>query len=188
MRPRLRPAGFSLLELLVALFVIVLVTSLATLNVGSGSADTRLESQLRQVRDTGAFLADEAQLGGRDYGMLVHPVVSDGRRAIRVEWRELREGGWRMPQPDREIYDPIDFSFDVDIALQLEEGLGVELVPLDDPASATPQVMYYASGEATPGAIEVRSDESGELLWRLEWDLLGRAELMRRGEAMAEGT
>ncbi|MFO7549845.1 MAG: prepilin-type N-terminal cleavage/methylation domain-containing protein, partial [Haliea sp.] len=39
------PHGFSLLELLVVLFVVVLITSLATLNVGSGNQDLRLEAQ-----------------------------------------------------------------------------------------------------------------------------------------------
>ena len=43
--------------------------------------------------------------------------------------------------------------------------------------------MFYASGETTVGAIDVRRRDSGELLWRVEWDLLGRFEVLRRGEA-----
>jgi hypothetical protein len=42
--------------------------------------------------------------------------------------------------------------------------------------------VFYASGETTVGAINVRDQESGDLLWRIEWDLLGRFELLRRGE------
>ena len=37
--------------------------------------------------------------------------------------------------------------------------------------------------ETTAGAIDVRRRDDGELLWRVEWDLLGRFELLRRGEA-----
>ncbi len=186
MTPRQRLGGFSLLELLVTLFIIVLFTSLVSLNVGSGSANTRLEAQLRQLLDTSAFLVDEAQLGGRDYGMLIHPVSVDGRRVMRVEWRERREVGWRAPEPARDAFAAIDFAPELDVALELEDGLGAELLPLDDPLSASPQVVYYASGEVTPGAIEVRDDKSNELLWRLEWDLLGRGELLLRGEEEPE--
>lgn len=49
-----------------------------------------------------------------------------------------------------------------------------------------PQVVFYASGETTAGAVDLRDEDSGELLWRLEWDLLGRFEVLRRGEAEVE--
>ena len=55
-----------------------------------------------------------------------------------------------------------------------------------DGVEAAPQVVLYASGETTPGAIEVRRRDNSELLWRVEWDLLGRFELLRRGEAEEE--
>ena len=48
-----------------------------------------------------------------------------------------------------------------------------------------PQVVLYASGETTPGYLELRSDE-GEVLWLMEWDLLGRFSLLRRGIAEDE--
>ena len=41
-----RHRGFSLLELLVTLFVVVLITSLVTLTVTSGGQDIQLEAQL----------------------------------------------------------------------------------------------------------------------------------------------
>ena len=56
-----QPRGFSLLELLVTLFVIVLVTSLVTLNVTSGGGDIRLESSLRDLADGAAYARDEAE-------------------------------------------------------------------------------------------------------------------------------
>jgi hypothetical protein len=47
-------------------------------------------------------------------------------------------------------------------------------------------VVFYASGETTVGAITVRQMETGDVLWRIEWDLLGRFEVLRRGEVDGE--
>ena len=42
--------------------------------------------------------------------------------------------------------------------------------------------MFYASGETTVGSIDVRRRADGELLWRIQWDLLGRFTVLPRGE------
>ena len=41
--------GFSLIELLVAVFVIVLLTGVVSLNVGRGGAELELESEVRHL-------------------------------------------------------------------------------------------------------------------------------------------
>ena len=38
----------------------------------------------------------------------------------------------------------------------------------------------------TPGALEWLDQKTGELLFRLEWDLLGRMTALPRGEAFVE--
>ena len=64
-------SGFSLLEMLLVLFVVVVLTSLVSLNVGSG-ADTRLREQAAlSIRDGVVFALDEAQFTGRDFGLLL---------------------------------------------------------------------------------------------------------------------
>ena len=49
-----------------------------------------------------------------------------------------------------------------------------------------PQVIFYSSGEATVASIQLREEKTGDLLWRIEWDLLGRSKLLRRGELSEE--
>jgi hypothetical protein len=56
----------------------------------------------------------------------------------------------------------------------------------DEDEGVVPQVIFYASGEATVGAINVRRREDGDMLWRIEWDLLGRFDLLPRGEEIEE--
>ena len=70
-RPAAAAAGFSLLELLVALFVVVLVTSLVSLSIGSGGRDQHLQGQVRSLANVAGYALDEAQLRGVDYGLVL---------------------------------------------------------------------------------------------------------------------
>ena len=67
-------------------------------------------------------------------------------------------------------------------ALALELALEGVPVVLDrglrrEQTDRSPQVVFYASGEATPGSLDFRRADSGEFLWQLRWDLLGRIEV-----------
>ena len=64
--------GFSLIEMLAVVFVVVLLTSLVSLNVGSGSADINRENQVRDVAAMLGYALTEAELSGTDHGLLIH--------------------------------------------------------------------------------------------------------------------
>ena len=172
-------SGFSLLELLVDLFVIVLITATVNLSVSSGGQDLYLETEIRNLANVAAFSMDEAELSGRDYGLLIGRELDEGEPVFRYGWRERRPEGWRNPENARDVYEARDFPPGFELLLELND------LPVPDWQSmavldATPQVILYASGETTPGSLEV-VDAAGVLQWRLEWDLLGRFELLRRG-------
>ena len=52
--------GFSFIELLVAVFIIVLLTGVVTLGVGRGGADLRLEDEVSYVANLLMFASTEA--------------------------------------------------------------------------------------------------------------------------------
>ena len=68
--------GFSLIEMLAVVFVVVLLTSLVSLNVGSGSADINRENQVRDVAAMLGYALTEAELSGADHGLLIHQLDS----------------------------------------------------------------------------------------------------------------
>ena len=178
--------GFSLLELLVTLFVVVLITSMVTLNMTSGGYDIRLEAKVRNLADVASYALDEAQMLGRDYGLLLQQLDVDGKVVYSYSWRERLPEGWRQPDSGKDVFAEQQLPPEVELLLELEDVPVAEISLGGGEEEAAPQVVLYASGETTAGAIEVRRRENSELLWRVEWDLLGRFELLRRGEIEEE--
>ncbi len=189
MRPRVLPsdnpskaAGFSLIELLVAVLIIVLLTTVVGLNVGTGGKDILLENEVEDLAATLSFVQAEAELSGADHGLLIE-FDGLGRDArYHGRWRRLYDQGWAPPQGGGDTLADITFFEDIELVLLLDGQPEVLLEPDPDVTNPPPQLQLYAGGEMTPGALEWLDRQTGELLWRLEWDLFGRMTLMRRGE------
>ena len=181
-----RQGGFSLLELLVTLIVVVLVTSLVSLTLSSGGRDIELEAQAHNIAEVAAYALDEAQLQGHDYGLLLQRVSEDGELRYRYSWRERLVDGWQAPASGKEIFAQQSLPVGVELFMELEEAAIADIPLAVEDQEPEPQVVFYASGETTAGSLELRDEDSGELLWRLEWDLLGRFEVLRDGEAPGE--
>ncbi|NQX90380.1 MAG: prepilin-type N-terminal cleavage/methylation domain-containing protein [Halioglobus sp.] len=179
--------GFSLVELLVALVVVVIVTSLVTFSFDSGGQEVRLATTVRDLAGVASYAVDEAQMTGTDFGLLLEEESRNGEVRYSYTWLERRAKGWRAPGSGKDIFDSQRFPPDTELELELEDQPLVDLLPVDvEPESRTPQIVFYAGGETTVGAINVRRRTDGELLWRIEWDLLGRFDLLPRGEEPVE--
>ena len=173
-----RQYGFSLLEMLVVLLVVIVIVSLASLNTGSGAGERRLAEDVRFLADVVTYARDEAAFSGRDYGLLVGEERREGEPVPVLRFRERRSEGWERPRSGGELFEPLVFPPALALELALE---GVPVV-LDrgvrrEQTDRAPQVVFYASGEATPGSLDFRRADSGEFLWQLRWDLLGRIEV-----------
>jgi len=182
-----RQEGFSLVELLVALIVVVLITSLVTFSFNSGGQDVRLAAEVRNLAGVAAYALDEAQMTGTDYGLLLEEESLEGEVVYSYRWLERQLDGWQPPDSGKELFDRKRFPPGIELDLELEDEPLVDLAPPDKNSDIiNPQVIFYASGETTVGAIDVRAVEGGDLLWRIEWDLLGRFRLLPRGEEPVE--
>ena len=73
-----------------------------------------------------------------------------------------------------------------ELRLELDGQPDVDIMPYDPELNPTPQIVVWAGGEITPGSLEWWDARTGDLLYRLEWDLLGRMTLMPNGRAADE--
>ena len=182
---RRHASGFSLLELLLTLVIIGLIVSLAGLSVSSGSRPYQIESAARHFADVAEYALDEAQLRGTDMGMLLELHSADGETVFSYRWLQRVGNVWQEAPFDEDAYGRRDLPFNVEVILEMEED-EAELIDEDERDEdealfPPPQVIFFASGETTPGLMSWVDAESGDLLWELEWDLIGRFELRPRG-------
>lgn len=174
--------GFSLIEMLVVLFVIVLMTSLVTLNLNSGTDDRLVKERLETLVAVAGYALDEAQFSGSDFGVLFANSVNErGEPTLTAHWRQRLNQGWREPQESAAIFESLEFPANTRLQIRLDD---VELLPasLDaaDPLiGAIPQWLMLSSGETQIGELLIRNRDDDVLLWRLSWDALGRFEQFR---------
>lgn len=178
--------GFSFIELLVAVFVIVLLTGIVTLNVGRGGAGLRLADEVRYVANLLTMASTEAGLSASDHGLLIARAREVATERYRGIWLQRFDQGWASPRVNADIFAPLDFEAGIELGLTLDGQPDLEIKKYDPELNPTPQIVAWAGGEMTPGALEWIDQKTGEVLYRLEWDLLGRMTLLRGGEAMAE--
>lgn len=182
-----RQAGFSLLELLLTLVVIGLIVSVGGLSVSSGRRSYEVDAALKHFADIAEYALDEAQLSGRDMGLFFERRSENGATIFSFQWLQRNGPDWEPAPLDEDAYGRRDFPLNVDVALEVEQDQAdVNGEEGSDDEEARPQVIFYSSGETTPGIMTWVDDVSGDLLWELEWDLLGRMSLRKEGLADEE--
>lgn len=174
--------GFSLIELLVALLVIVMLTSLVSLNVGNGGRDIQLADSVRLLADTMAYVQSEAEMSGADYGLYLSVDDAGFEPVIRGQWLRAYDQGWAAPRGSAEVLAEFYAPDVTRLALTLDGQADIELALQDPEVMPKPQLVFFAGGEVTPGTIDFIDQQTSELLYRLQWDLLGRSELLPKGE------
>jgi general secretion pathway protein H len=177
--------GFSLLELLLVLVIVGLIVSLAGLSVSSGSRPYVVEGSVRVFADVAEYAMDEAQLSGSDMGLLFQQSRDTNTDSYSYQWLQRQTSGWQQAPRDEDLFAAREFPPGVELRLEVEEGITDLSEGIDEAGAAElqPQVIYYSSGESTPGILTLVEVDDGSILWELEWDLLGRMTLRREGRA-----
>ncbi len=179
-------SGFSLLELLLVLVVIGLIVTVAGLSVTSGSRPYAIAGAVTGFADLAEYALDEAQLNAYDLGLLLERRSDGGEDMYQYTWLARQGLEWGRVPRDELLSPSREFPFGLELQLEMDEEL-VSLEPDPDGGGILPQVIFFSSGEATPGILRWRDASTGELLWELEWDLLADMQLRPRGEVDDEG-
>ena len=134
--------GMTLIEILVVLVIIGILAMLATLSVGILGEDRQIEDEMRRLTDAIALLQEQAQLEGRDYGILLETARYEFQRFDAFEQR------WKPVEGDpvlsaREL--PPDLAFELTL-----EGRPVLLRRERNEEARLPQLVAWGSGEMTP--------------------------------------
>ncbi|MBF0371177.1 MAG: type II secretion system minor pseudopilin GspH [Magnetococcales bacterium] len=162
-----RQGGFTLLELLVVLFIVGIVISMGALSVGTSGPERLLHQEVRRLQALITLAGEEAMFNFGEYGLELTR-TGYGFRLFDASghWGAVSDGSLMK---DRTLVADARFYLTV-------EG---EKVTLEKKKQGTPQLFFYSSGEWTPFELEIRRE--GEVLYTLKGNAAGG--LKREGEA-----
>ena len=165
--PRL--SGFTLLEILVVVVIIVIFTSVVALSVRTVGMERKLKEEALRLTSLLELASDEAVLSGRDLGLRVEP---EGYRFLLFDYPS---GSWYPLDADR-VLRPRPFPEQTVTELYLE-GLRIDLsegmIGDDGQLLETPlpQILILSSGELTPFTLRLNHEQSA-----VPFDVVGSAD------------
>jgi general secretion pathway protein H len=181
---RSRQAGFSLLELLVVVFIIALGAELISLAIGTDNPQ-QLRTSATEFANLAALVEEEAVLSREPWGVQIYREISEGNDI--VAYRFLRfagEKGWQVEAP-RDIPAGGHFAENITAVLELE-GAEQLIEPLPEKKPPLPTIWLAPGGEVTPFVLQLRFKGANDgpvvrsdALGRIELELQKNDELLK---------
>lgn len=177
MRALRRQCGFTLIEILVVIFIVGTIVSIALLSVGIAGEDEELDTERVRLTSLIETVQDEAMLQGREFG--IEFMTSSYRF---VEFDPFTRQWAEVPGDDlyrlRELPPGLEFELFIDEKRIPLERDPKKLADPDEPLTPgiepfAPHLFVFASGEATVFELH---------LWRPQTD--GR--LVMLGDVLGE--
>lgn len=141
--------GFTLLELMVVIFIIGLMVGVVGLNVAQFDAAGELQDFGEDTYAQLSFGTDQALFGGEHIGLVPEPLnENEADLNWRLGWHRWRDGQW---QPISEIpaIEPPSF---VDMTIQIDEE-PVDLWQWLEYEDPLPVIIFYGGGEALAATL-----------------------------------
>ena len=147
--------GMTLIEILVVVVIIGILAMIATLSIGLLGEDREIEGESGRLADAIALLQEQAQLEGRDYGILLEPTRYEFQRFDAFEQR------WKAVEGDPALSAgelPPDLAFELVI-----EGRPMLLRREPNPDARLPQLVAWGSGDMTPYRLTILRQGGGRI-------------------------
>jgi len=165
-----RPAGFTLLEVMVVMVLIGIIFSFAMLSMRGDDIAERMDREARRLETLLALANDEAILRGEELGVRF---TDDG-----YEFLALALDGWKLTDDD--LLKSHTLPADISLELELEDQQSLNSGDGEDEVETPPQVLILSSGEMTPFTVTFGSSLS-DYRYRLTASLMGEVNREREG-------
>jgi len=177
---RARSAGFTLIELMIVVFIIGLITAAVVVTIGSERRDTELDKEAQRLEALIEYVREQAELQTRDYGF------RSNNHAYEFMVFDVLQNKWRPVDEDdalreREYPEGMLTSMVVEgRSIVLDEKKKSALIDLK------PQVMIFANGDLTSFEVKLQREGSADFA-RIYTDEQSNVKLLLPGEVEQKG-
>lgn len=166
-----RPAGFTMIEILVVLIVVGMLAALAVANLGGGTQKRELENTARELFLLMQTASEQAVLNNQELGMVLE---DDSYRFLALD--EV-EGTW-VSQGER-LFQPRELPQGLVVTSVIESDLPT-MAGAED--TLQPDLMFFSSGEVTPFELELSLSADSEVRHLIESDGFEGVSWLKPGE------
>jgi general secretion pathway protein H len=175
-----RAQGFTLIEILVVVFIIGLTAGLISLSVGNDKKDSLPYQETQLLLQKIAFVSEYAALNGEVIAMFAREEAADGELEKRwcYNWQRLRDNSWGGLPDDilPEHCLPFGLSWEMEV-----EG---RLYMYDPDLEIHPPVLLFSpSGESTAVAMTLFESAGSSDAQHIEIDMMGNSRWLEEDEA-----
>jgi general secretion pathway protein H len=172
--------GFTLLELMIVVFVIGLVTAGVVISFSGERRDEQLEREAERLDALFDYVREQAELQTRDYGFRI------GTRGYSFVVFDVLANQWRPAEEDDALRErPFPDGIETEVVV---EGRRVVLeAKKKDIEDFRPHVMIFSNGDVSSFEVILRRDQGEEERARIYSDESGNINLLQPGQVEEKG-
>jgi general secretion pathway protein H len=172
--------GFTLLELMIVVFVIGLVTAGVVISFSGGQRDEQLEREAERLDALFDYVREQAELQTRDYGFRI------STRGYSFVVYDVLANQWRPAEEDDALRErPFPAGIETEVVV---EGRKVVLeTKKKDVEDFMPHVMIFSNGDISSFEVILQRDEAENSRARVYSDESGNIKLLQPGEIEEKG-